>query len=203
MKNNRLKLLILLPPLLVTILFIISACYLPSSSKLKYLYDPNKLDFQKNTTYFLAYNIWYQDKKEISAINYRNGKIIPFGTEVEFLKAAPTYVLFRSIKDNKKYKIINKKGETKRTDNKQFHKIFTKENPEKNLKLDQITIKKIKKGNIEVGMPRKAVKLALGPPPLVFNPPKSNTTWVYLLNRNLKTRHYVFKNDRVIHIFDA
>ena len=189
--------------LIFTLLLFITGCYFSAgTSKLDYMYNQFGLGFPMHTKAYLAHNIWFKDPMKISFFNYQQGKIIPFGTEITFVEAYPDYVVFKTVNDKTEYKITNDPDLSLLSNAELFNQIFTPINPDTNTanKSEEI-ITKLKKGEIEVGMSRKEVLLALGPPPLNMTPRGTIATWIYFLNNTLKTTHVVFKHDKVSHIF--
>ena len=80
---------------------------------------------------------------------------------------------------------------------------LTPVNPEtKTANMPKEIITKLKQGKIEVGMTREEVLLSLGPPPLNMTPSGTKVTWIYFLNKTLKTTHIVFKNNKVSYVFN-
>ena len=188
------------------LLLSISACYFSfAPSKTQYVYDQFGLGFIANQKAYLKHNVWYKDPMKISFFNYQQGKILPFGTEIKFIEGYhnSNYLIFETVNDRKKYKIINNPAVSLLSDKKLFHQFFTAVNLEKETaSLPKEIVAKLKQGKIEVGMARKDVLLALGPPPLNLTPPGTKTTWIYFLNNTLKTTHIVFKNDKVTYVFE-
>jgi hypothetical protein len=187
-----------------TLLLFSSGCYFPTaSSKVQYIYDQFGLNFPMHTKVYLVHNIWHKNPMDISFFNYQQGKIIPFGTEVEFVEAYPNYVVFKAANNKIEYKITNVPGISMLSNNDLFYQIFTPVNPDiKTINMPKETIAKLKQGKIEVGMTREEVLLALGPPPLSMTPPGTKVTWIYFLNNTLKTTHLVFKDNKVSYIFN-
>ena len=187
-----------------TLLPYISGCYFPkSATRLQYIYNQFGLDFPMHTKIYLAHNIWFKDPMNISFFNYQQGKIIPFGTEINFIEAYPDYVVFKTVNKKTEYKIINYPALSLLSNAELFNQIFTPINPDtKTVNISEEIINKLKQGKIEAGMTREEVLLALGPPPLNMTPSGTMTTWIYFLNNALKTTHVVFKKNKVSHVFN-
>ena len=190
--------------ILIVVLFTGCSIFVPKEeADLQYAYDMYGLDFTKGDRLYLNYNLWYVNPMAIDAVNYHTGKILPVGDEIEFIKTFPNYVIFKTVKDGKEYRINNNTEFSLLNDKIQFHRIFINKDP-----LAYIDNKKLisllRKGKIVIGMSRKHVKLAFGLPPRAFNPPESNTTWVYFIDAQFKATHVVFnKKNRVIYVFDC
>ncbi len=188
---------------LLSVTIFISSCYYSTpNSKLTYIYDQFGLSFSKYDQFYLAHNIWYKNPMDISYMNYQQGKIIPFGTEIKFIESYPDYVVFETVKDKKQFKIINEPEYSMLTDEEFFKQVFTHLNPMNKLEdVSQKLVSKLEKGEIEVGMTREDVLISLGPPPLCMTPPGTKITWIYFLNDELKTNHIVFQGNKVSYIF--
>ena len=195
------KSVILFSLLLTTV--IISSCYYSTQiSKLEYVYDQFGLNFPKHEQIYLAHNIWYKDPMNISYMNYQQGEIIPFGTEIKFIESYPDYVVFEVVKDKKQFKIVNEPEYSMLTNEEFFKQAFTTVNPMTRLTHASMKlILKLEKGQIELGMTREEVLISFGPPPLCMTPPGTEVTWIYFLNNELKTTHIVFQGNKVSYIF--
>jgi hypothetical protein len=201
--NKKLKIYLLL----AFTVFLFSSCsiFVPTQeSNLQYVFDMYGLNFNRGDKFYLKHCIWYEDPMNISAMNYLKGRVLSVGDEIEFIKSFPRYVIFKTVKNGKEYKINNDVDRTLLSDFNQFHRIFTNKNPLENVNASKKVIALLKRGRIINGMTRKQVLLAYGLPPRAFNPPMSKTTWVYFLDRQFVARHVVFnRNDKVIYVFDC
>ena len=205
-KNNRVKYFNKSIFLYFTILFaitLLSGCYFSTApSNLDYAYDRYGLSFPINKKLYISHDLWYDNPMDISSMNYQTGKVIPFGTEVKFIKSFPNYILFETLNDKKQYKVINNKEISLLDNESAFHQIFSDKDPNsltKDIKPDILS--KLRLGKIEIGMTRYEVLLALGPPPIDMNPKNYKNTWIYFINSSLKTTHYVFKDNKITYIF--
>lgn len=190
--------------LLLTCCALLSGCYIPvKPEKLEYAYDRYGLDFYPNKPTYLAHNVWYTDPENINALNYHSGKIIPFGTQIIFLKAEKNSVLFRIQGSAQEYNFKNDPVATLLDDKHMFHQIFTQEgNPILNFKnIDPSVLAGMKNGIVKPGMTKEQVLAAYGPAPKSINQ-LSEITWVYLINSQLKTTHLVFKDNKVTYVFE-
>ncbi|MCF7791578.1 MAG: hypothetical protein K9M56_06230 [Victivallales bacterium] len=191
--------------IIISMSVLLTSCvFIPKTeSNLQYVYDMYGLNYNRGNKFYLQHNVWYKEPMNISSMNYLEGKIIPVGTEIKFIKSFPGYVIFKTVNNGEKYKIINDSEVSLLSDQLQFHRIIGNKNPVEGLNLSKEYLQQIKAGRILEGMPKKFVLLSYGNPPSVYNPPKSKTTWVYLMNEDLKTRHVVFKDDKVVYVFDC
>jgi hypothetical protein len=182
----------------------VSGCYVPREpGSLEYAYDFYGLNLYPNKPIYLAHNIWYADPMNINALNYHSGKIIPFGSEIIFLKAEKDYVIFRVQGSAQEYKIANDRTITLLKDKDMFGQIFTQEgDPTLKFKdMNSAVLNDMKKGIVSLGMSREQVLVTYGPAPKYINQ-LSEITWVYLINPQLKTTHLVFKDNKVNYIFE-
>ncbi len=181
---------------------VISGCFIPTSpTKLEYAFDMYGMDLPKNKQLYLSHNIWYNSPYDISTINFHSGTIIPFGTKIYLISSEHGKVQLKIDGNETIFTINNDKNVSLLPDSSAYNQIFTDKNPlQENKNIPKETLEKLEKGEIEVGMPQSYVVLAFGRPPIQLNPGKSST-WTYLINKGLKTVHYVFKNDKVTYIF--
>ncbi|MHB9140165.1 MAG: hypothetical protein ACYC4Q_12245, partial [Victivallaceae bacterium] len=56
---------------------------------------PEVLQQPENSKVYTKCNIWYQDPESISCVNIQKGKFIPFGAEVEIVKATARRIVFK------------------------------------------------------------------------------------------------------------
>jgi hypothetical protein len=192
---------------LIFIMFLFSACsiFVPTTEgKLQYVYDMYGLNFARERQIYLKHNMWYEDPMAIDSLNIIKGKIIPVGSKVKFVESYSGYVLFKTMKDGKEYRINNDSVQTLLSDEVQFHRIFGYKNPLKSIVDNKKAVRLLQKGKVIEGMSREEVVMGYGLPPRAFTPPQSKITWIYFLDNQLKTRHVVFnKENKVIYIFDC
>ena len=155
------------------------------------------LQIAKGTKLYLAYNVWYTDPEDISALNYQTGKILPFGTEVEVIKANARSVTFVTRNDNKQFKIDFDRGWMLVPIEKYLPKIFvTKDRAELSKGINAEFMDKISRGVVCPGMNKREVILAYGYPVPYMTPSLDSDTWVYGTDR-LDTVRIVYKGNKV------
>lgn len=182
---------------------ILAGCQIARTpNPVEYAYDTFGMDLPKGKQLYLAYNIWYSEPTNISPLNYHKGTIIPFGTAIDLVKADNGYIIFQIKGSIRQFTLKNDYPLTLLRDSGFFQQVFITENPIDKFKdWDSATINDMKKGVIKVNMTREQVLAVFGPAPKSLNP-LSEITWTYYLDRDLKTVHVVFKNDKVTYIFD-
>jgi len=159
------------------------------------------MNLPKNKQLYLSHNLWYNSPNDLSTINFHSGTIIPFGTKISLVSSEPGELKFKIIGNQAIFTIYNDKNISMLPDSSAYNQIFTDKNPElENKNIPTQVLEKLKKGEIEIGMPQNYVVLAFGQPPLQLNSGKSST-WTYLINKGLKTVHYVLKGNKVSYIF--
>jgi hypothetical protein len=164
--------------------------------------DVNKLlELKPDQKIYTSYNIWYDNKDEISQINYHNGKILPFGTEVKILEATKRGIVFQDVKTNEKYSVVFFRrflvGKAE-----QYIKILftTKNSEELAAGIKPEILEKIKTGTVEKGMTKQEVMLAYGYPSLHRTPSIDEDTWIYFDNATKKKRVIFNRKSLVIEI---
>lgn len=127
-----------------------------------------------------AYNLWYTDPMNMDTINHQQGTIIPFGTEVVITKATEEEIFFKTVSDNKNFRILFEPHYRLQTPEQYMQDLFTAKTVEElRDNLDALTYEKIRRGFLEKGMPVSAVLLAYGPPCKYRTPDPSQGTWLY------------------------
>lgn len=151
----------------------------------------------KESKIFTAYNIWYQDPANISAVNYQKGaRFIPIGTEIEIIEADEQKITF---KDQAGIKFILHFDRSMMMIPIQdyIRQTFTLKNKaEQTAELTPKVLQNIERGIIIENMTRDEVKMVCGPPPAFRTPDPSNATWIYFLDVN-ETYRVIFGDKRV------
>jgi protoporphyrinogen oxidase len=143
--------------------------------------DVNKvLELKPDQKIYTAYNIWYENKDDISQLNYHKGKILPFGTEVNIFEATKESVVFQDINTCETYRVVFiRRNQIARTEL-YFKNLFTVKNAEaliSGIKPD--ILQKIKSGAVEKGMTKREVLLSYGYPSPHRTPSLNDNTWIY------------------------
>lgn len=137
---------------------------------------------------YTKHNIWYENPTKIYGINYKKGKLIPIGTEIEFLKFGRgriDFFEFRVVKWDKVFRVylegrfqpdfhiqgLRQQMLTNKTFEELTHNMKTEE------------IQAIKEGKVIKGMSKRAVLLSLGYPPRHKTPNTAQDIWVYWKDR--------------------
>ena len=192
--------------LAIVALILLSSCiFVPTEeANLQYVYDMYGLDYNIGDKFYLNNCIWYEDPMTISSMNYIKGKVISVGEEIEFIKSFPGYVIFKTVKDGKKYRIYNNTDNSLLNDKIQFHRLISNENPLKNLKVSEKALLQMKNGVVVKGMTKEQVRHIYGLPPKAFNPLVAKVTWVYFIDAQFKARHVIFsRKNQVNFMFDC
>ena len=151
----------------------------------------------KGSGIYTQCNLWYNTDNVIYCTNYQDGKIIPFGTEVQIVKATDSDITFKTLPDQQEYKI---KFDPEwlmipvETFIRQVFTIQTREQLTKDVSPD--FIKSIERGIVAKGMNRKEVLLTCGTPAACRTPSLENDTWIYWTDR-FSTIRVVFKDGKV------
>jgi len=153
---------------------------------------------------YTAYNIWFEKPERIWSINYKKGAIIPAGTQVRDVEIITTSrrhkaIIFTTVKENKAFSIFWIK---------KYHPGKTIQQFKKNLftikKFDELTsgmsedeIAAIKKGEIVIGMNKKAVLVCYGPPPEHATFRQEHNVWTYWTSKFIRMKVY-FGDDGMV-----
>ena len=139
----------------------------------------------KNIPLYTSHNIWYEKPNNIKAINYKKGKMLPAGTQVDMLgfgvrKRMPYFdfkpknidVVFRMYCD--------RKFQLGLSIQQLFNQTITSDNF--NTLTNGLTseeIEAIKNGKVKKGMSKEATLISIGYPPRHRTNTTSSNIWVY------------------------
>jgi len=154
--------------------------------------DVNKvLELKPDQKIYTAYNIWYENKAEISQLNFHKGKILPFGTEVNIFEATKEWVVFQDINTCETYKVFFIRRNLLSRAELYIKNLFTVKNAETLTSgIKPEILEKIKSGSVEKGMTKREVLISYGYPSPHRTPSLNDNTWIYFDD--------VGKNKRVI-----
>jgi hypothetical protein len=147
---------------------------------------------------YLKHNIWYKEKtrKKLSCLNLQEGKILPFGTEIEPIEATDNELSFKTM-DGKKFRIKYDHSLIMLPMEAYIKQIFTtKSRAELTKGMKASRVKLLLAGKIKQGMTKEQVILACGNPPACRTPSQVNSTWIYWLNLESVYR-VIFRQDKV------
>ncbi len=145
---------------------------------------------------YLKHNIWYRDRKDIDCLNPQQGKILPFGTELEPVEASGSKLSFKT-KDGKLFTIYCDYSLIMMPMEAFIKQVFTLKNrAELSKGIKPELLKKLLLGKIERGMTKDQVLLACGVPSACRTPSVLNSTWIYWLTPDTVYR-VVFRRDKV------
>ena len=149
-----------------------------------------------------AYNLWYLDPMEMDTLNYLQGSVLPFGTEVFLTRATDQEICFRTAgTPSKEFRIHFSDQYRFQSVEDYIRELFTtKTTDDLTLGIRPITIEKLKRGIVEKGMTRQEVALAFGPPCAFKTPATSHNTWVYWTDF-LVSKRVIFNKGKVMDIF--
>jgi len=164
----------------------------------------------EGTDYYLAHNVWTDGRRTVSSINYQVGSIVPFGTEVQIVKATDDSVFFN--KNAVKFKVVStgitytikyqEKYGMEPIDAFIKKLITTQTKSEMTEGISQDFVDAMIRGEVLPGMTRKEVIMAYGPPSLHRTPSQDMATWIYWIKRwpISKTSRVIFKGDKVLQV---
>ena len=134
---------------------------------------------------YTAYNIWFEQPTKVYSTNYEKGNILPAGSEVKDVKRSSGGVEFTDPKMGMKFSVEFVGKHHPGVTGEQWADRFltTKNFAALSGGLTPAEIKAIKAGQIQAGMSKKAVILAVGYPPEVATASTKLDTWKYWRHR--------------------
>ncbi|OGV34719.1 MAG: hypothetical protein A2020_00275 [Lentisphaerae bacterium GWF2_45_14] len=172
------------------------------------IYPSVALQMPQGAKVYTAYNIWYENPADIPAVNYHKGKIIPFGTEIEFIGVtkAPLFfpntgkIVFKVKETNEEFRIEYDQTWMLIPIEDYITRAFSIKNvSELSEGISKTNLERIKRGIVEEGMTRREVLLAFGYPVPHRTPSILDDTWIFW-NERLDSVRVVFQKDKVIAI---
>ena len=147
---------------------------------------------------YTAFNLWYNEKGEMTSANIQKGSILPFGTEIEFIEANTDRIIFKRVSDGQIFKLKYSLDRTLVPIEQYIRRTFVlRDKKELTIGIRPTIKEKISRGIVEKGMTRNEVLLAYGPPPPMRTPSETVDTWIYWTDDGVTIR-VVFFGDRVI-----
>jgi len=129
---------------------------------------------------YTQYNIWYEDPSEISSLNIQKGSMIPFGTEVRIEKSTTDEITFTEVDTGRTFTIQYDPQYRMLTPEDYVRELFSTQNiDDLTAGIRSLTVEKLKRGIVEVGMTKQEVLLAFGPPCAFRTRSVSLDTWCY------------------------
>ncbi|MDD5728037.1 MAG: hypothetical protein PHV59_05680 [Victivallales bacterium] len=150
---------------------------------------------------YLKQNIWYEKPAHVSCLNIQQGKVLPFGTEIEPVIATDDKLSFRT-KDGKIFTVDYDYTLVMLPMEAYIKQVFTLKNrAELTSGMKPEEVKLLLRGRVERGMTKDQVLLACGVPAACRTPSVLNSTWVYWTTPDSIYR-VVFRRDRINAIVD-
>ena len=156
---------------------------------------------------YLKNNVWYQTDgksgkiKTLSCLNWQQGTIIPFGTEIEPINASSNELSFKTM-DGKVFKIDYDHSLTLLPMEVYIKNLFTMKTRQELTKgISKQDVELLMQGKIRRGMTKSQILLGFGTPAACRTPSTLNSTWVYWLSKDTVYR-IVFRRDKVNTIVD-
>lgn len=136
----------------------------------------------------------------IDELNTQKGEILPFGTEIEFMKSDAENIAFRRKSDGRLFVLKYDAGKSVRNIEDVIKSAFTLKKPQELVAgIRKTDVEKLKRGLVEKGMRRNEVLLGYGLPPPLRTPALNVDTWTYYVDYGT-TKKVVFFGDKVIEI---
>jgi outer membrane protein assembly factor BamE (lipoprotein component of BamABCDE complex) len=146
--------------------------------------------------YALA-NVYVLEGK-VSWVNYLKGTVIPVGTKIEVTDVDDDEIEFKNADSGEEYTFENEKDTSGMATGKLFDRLFSKQQGDVKLaSLDQKEQKKVRGVEVQQGMTKSAVLMAIGPPPPHQTPSLDSSTWTYWKSRTAKMKVTFDDDDKV------
>ena len=152
---------------------------------------------------YTAHNIWFEKPEKIWSINYKKGAIIPAGTQIRDVEIITNRrhkaIIFTAVKEKRAFSILWIKKYHPGKTIQQFKKnlFTTKKFDELISGMSEDEIAAIKKGEIVMGMSKKAVLVCYGPPPEHATFTQEHNVWTYWTSKFIRMRIFFSDSDRV------
>ena len=130
-------------------------------------------------TQYTCCNIWYRSPDRISAVNHKEGSILPAGSPVEVVRADGDRIVFRTTRTRGQFTLTldHQDGLDAQAVRERF--IGDRDFMALTAGLTAREVELIRDGRIEEGMSRAAVLISFGPPPPHRTPSLDAATWTY------------------------
>ncbi len=143
-----------------------------------------------------AYNLWYKTPDNLTSENIQQGKIIPFGTDVQIESMTDSRIVFRA--NGELFTLNYDQAKTTIPMEDFARELFTTALAVETASgATPAQFEKMRRGVIEKGMTRKQVLITYGRPSRIRTPNILSDTWIYWLDR-VKSKRVIFKNDKVL-----
>ena len=135
----------------------------------------------ENDRLYTRYNIFYTNPAEISCLNFLQGNIIPYGTEIEIVECTEDELSFKTAGSEKVYCIKFSKGERMSSMQNYVRSLLGFENRDViSKKIRPQYLAKVQTGEITPGMNKDEIAIAWGKVPPIHTPDEKNMTWIYM-----------------------
>jgi len=184
----------LLKVIMLSLLFSLTACQMMESK-------PEQLPagIQLGETYYTQVTMMYE-KGVYRTTNYRRGTLLEVNTPVELLEIGPKVIKLKLLQSNIELLV---KSVPKHTGG-DAYQVFSKLLAKQKVSLSGFALQErgnIKRGTVEKGMSKEAVKVAIGYPPIIRTPSLESKEWTYWSSR-FNTFIVHFENGKVSRIQD-
>ena len=133
---------------------------------------------------------------QVSWVNYQRGPVIAFNSRIEVLDKSDTTIKFRLAGEEQVFTFESDERAGKKAWP-LFQNLFGPRDQSESLaRLTESDRKLVRAAEVEPGMSREAVRLALGPPPPHLTPAFESNTWTYYKTKMARMR-ITFVKDRV------
>lgn len=149
----------------------------------------------ENDRLYTKYNIFYTDPANVSCLNFINGSMIPYGTEIEVIECDENKLVFKPVSDKQIFTIKFSKGERMSSMQNYLRTLIGFENRDSiSKKIRPAFLGKVQSGEISIGMNKAEISVAWGKVPPVHTPDEKNMTWIYM-NTHYDLVRLIFKGD--------
>ena len=177
-------------------LILAAAGVLLSGCQTRHLVPEEVLQLPTHAQVYTAYNLWYKTPDALTAENIQQGKLLPFGTEVQIVSMTDSKIEFKA--NGQLFTLHYDQGATLVPMEAFARQLFTTAVAvETAAGATPARFEKMRRGVLEKGMTRKQVVITYGPPSRIRTPNPLSDTWIYWADR-VKSKRVVFKDDKVL-----
>ncbi len=149
----------------------------------------------ENDRLYTQYNIFYNDPAHISCLNFIQGNIIPFGTEIEVVECNEKKLVFKTVNSETLFSIDFSKGERMASMQQYIRMLIGFDDREAvSGRIRPEFLSKVQNGEIAYGMTKEEIAVSWGKVPPVHTPDERNMTWIYMKSHHDLVR-LIFKGN--------
>ena len=163
------------------IIFMAMACAALLTGCVKTVVVSEVLQQGENDRLYTRYNIFYTNPASVSCLNFVQGNIIPYGTEVEVVECTEEKFSFKTVGSEQIFAVNFSKGERMTSMQNYLQSIIGFEDRQAiSSRIRPQYLADVQAGRIAIGMNKDEIAVAWGKVPPVHTPDEKNMTWIYM-----------------------